>query len=303
MIMLWGLPGDEPFDRVRRALANAHCEVELVDQRASLEQHLEMAEGAAGTLHTGRSRIALDEVQAIYTRIYDVQQVPQLKGSAPASLQRVGALHSALWAWADEAPACVLNRPSAMASNGSKPYQAMLIEQHDFIVPETLVTTDADAAQAFWERHGDIIYKSVSGVRSVVSRLQSADRSRLPDVAWCPTQFQAWIPGCDYRVHVVGPKVFAVQILCEADDYRYAHKHGQAIELRPVELAPEIADAAVLLATALRLPLAGLDLRRTPEGEWYCFEVNPSPCFTYYENLTGQPIAAAVAELLATRYQ
>lgn len=303
MILLWGLPGDEPFDRVRQALANANCDVELVDQRASLEQRLEAADGTSGALYTGRSRIDLDDVHSIYTRIYDARQVPQLKQAPPATLQRVDALHSALWAWADDAPACVLNRPSAMASNGSKPYQAMLIERHAFLVPETLVTTDIEAAMAFWGRHGDIIYKSVSGVRSVVSRLQSADRSRLPDIAWCPTQFQAWIAGCDYRVHVVGHQVFAVQIICDADDYRYAHKQGHEVELRSVELAPDIADAAVRLATALRLPLAGLDLRRTPDGKWYCFKVNPSPCFTYYENLTGQPIAAAVAELLATRYQ
>jgi hypothetical protein len=30
----------------------------------------------------------------------------------------------------------------------------------------------------------------------------------------------------------------------------------------------------------------------------YFFEVNPSPGFTYFEDVTGQPIAAAVARLL-----
>ena len=49
----------------------------------------------------------------------------------------------------------------------------------------------------------------------------------------------------------------------------------------------------------MNLPLAGIDLRRTPQGEWYCFEVNPSPAFTYYEQITGQPISQAVALLLA----
>jgi glutathione synthase/RimK-type ligase-like ATP-grasp enzyme len=49
----------------------------------------------------------------------------------------------------------------------------------------------------------------------------------------------------------------------------------------------------------MRLPVAGIDLRRTPEGEWYCFEVNPSPAFTYYESRTGQPIGRAIAKLLA----
>jgi len=47
------------------------------------------------------------------------------------------------------------------------------------------------------------------------------------------------------------------------------------------------------------LAVAGIDLRRTPEDEWYCFEVNPSPAFSFYEEATHQPIAEAIAALLA----
>ena len=38
--------------------------------------------------------------------------------------------------------------------------------------------------------------------------------------------------------------------------------------------------------------------RRTPADEWYCFEVNPSPGFTYFQAATQQPIAEAIADLL-----
>jgi D-alanine-D-alanine ligase-like ATP-grasp enzyme len=53
------------------------------------------------------------------------------------------------------------------------------------------------------------------------------------------------------------------------------------------------------------LPLAGIDLRRTPDDRWYCLEVNPSPSFTWFEDVTHQPIAEAVAQLLvgANAYQ
>jgi len=47
------------------------------------------------------------------------------------------------------------------------------------------------------------------------------------------------------------------------------------------------------------LGFAGIDLRRTPDGELICFEVNPSPAFSYYEAQTGQPIAEALAAYLA----
>jgi hypothetical protein len=46
------------------------------------------------------------------------------------------------------------------------------------------------------------------------------------------------------------------------------------------------------------LLVSGVDLRRTADECWCCFEVNPSPGFTYYEGHTGQPIAGAIAALL-----
>ena len=42
----------------------------------------------------------------------------------------------------------------------------------------------------------------------------------------------------------------------------------------------------------------GIDLKETPDGEYYCFEVNPSPGFLFYEQGTGQPISKALADLL-----
>jgi glutathione synthase/RimK-type ligase-like ATP-grasp enzyme len=53
------------------------------------------------------------------------------------------------------------------------------------------------------------------------------------------------------------------------------------------------------MAAGMGLNVAGIDLRCTPGGAWVCFEVNPSPAFVYYEKATGQPIAAAIAALLA----
>jgi hypothetical protein len=47
-----------------------------------------------------------------------------------------------------------------------------------------------------------------------------------------------------------------------------------------------------MLTSDLGLSLSGIDLRLTPAGEWYCFEVNPSSAFTYYQEATGHPIAA-----------
>jgi glutathione synthase/RimK-type ligase-like ATP-grasp enzyme len=102
------------------------------------------------------------------------------------------------------------------------------------------------------------------------------------------------------RVHVVGGRAFACEIVSEAVDYRYASRDGLAIEMRPIELPSEVAARCVALARALGLPLCGIDLRRTPEGAFHCFEANPSPAYSYYQEQTGQPIAEAIVDLLAT---
>ena len=71
------------------------------------------------------------------------------------------------------------------------------------------------------------------------------------------------------------------------------------MRLTPTELPDELGRRCVRLARALDLPFAGIDLKLAPDGGACCFEVNPSPAFSYYESHTGQPIARAVARYLA----
>ena len=133
------------------------------------------------------------------------------------------------------------------------------------------------------------------------ARTSSTPRARrLADLRWCPTQFQQYITGRDFRVHTVGDEVFACEIISQADDYRYAARQGHDVELRAATLAVDCAERCLALARSLGLAVAGIDLRRTPAGEWFCFEVNPSPAFSYYESATGQPIAEAIAGLLVS---
>lgn len=196
-------------------------------------------------------------------------------------------------------PCPVANRMRGSMSNHSKPYQALLIRAVGLGTPPTLITSDPDAARAFYEsQQGEVIFKSLSGVRSVVRRMEPYDLERLHLLRDCPAQFQAYLPGDNIRVHTVGADLFATRIRSAAVDYRYAHQQGATAEMEPTELPPPIAEACLRLATMLGLVIAGIDLKETPDGAYYCFEINPSPGFAYYEQRTGQPISAALADLL-----
>ena len=98
--------------------------------------------------------------------------------------------------------AVVVNRVRASVSNDSKLYQQLQLPSFGFLTPRTLVTTDPEQAVAFFHScRRRIIYKSLSGVRSIVRRLEDKDLPRLQLVRNCPTQFQEVVEGVDIRVH------------------------------------------------------------------------------------------------------
>ena len=184
-----------------------------------------------------------------------------------------------------------------MASNASKPYQAQLIRNF-FPVPETLVTNVEADVLAFWREHKRIIYKSTSGMRSIVQEFSENDAARLEHLDCCPVQFQRFIEGQDVRVHVVGTTTFGTLVESSAVDYRYGHHDGHQATLSAVEIPGEVSTSCVALTRALGMEFTGIDLRMAADGEWYCFEVNPSPAYSYYQENTGQPIADVLVQYL-----
>jgi hypothetical protein len=301
MILLWGLPSDEPMAVVRNVLQEMTSAVAFLDQRLVLDTQVDITVSGVveGRLRVGDDEIDLGAIRAVYLRPYESVRMPAVQRVGPGSVEASHALsvEDVITCWLDLTPACVVNRPIAMASNTSKPFQSALIREHGFAIPATLVTTDRQAAVDFVAEHGQVIYKSVSSTRSIVRRFDPSDSGRLADVTWCPTQFQQYIAGEDVRVHIVGEDVFACAIDSDSDDYRYAAE-DKVPKLRTVELAEDVGAKCRNLAGALDLPVAGIDLRRTPDGIWYCFEVNPAPGFSYFQGATGQPIDRAIARLL-----
>ncbi|MBS1912810.1 MAG: RimK domain-containing protein ATP-grasp [Bacteroidetes bacterium] len=301
MVLLWGLSGDDPFDCIAAELQRRGARHVVVDQRQLHHVSIDAANGdpGSGLLRTPDVEVRLESITAAYLRVYDVRTLLSMNAREKGSGRIEHALRTErlLSSWCGQESALVVNPPTAMSTNNSKPYQAMRIREF-FRVPSTLITTDRDAAEEFCARFDAAIYKSTSGVRSIVQRLRPEHRERFADLRWCPTQFQEYVPGIDYRVHVVGSDTFACRIETDADDYRYAGKQGARRTITPCTIPDSVAGRAIALSAALELHLAGVDLRCTPDGEWFCFEVNPSPEFAFYASWTDQPIGDALATML-----
>lgn len=296
MIVFFGRPSDDPLRLAVDAARAAGVEHLVLDQ-----DHLESCDlvrtvpGPEGMVRAGGRTVDLDDVTAVYARPLD-----HTTGAVGAAARaRAGCFHELFVAWLDVTAAFVVSRPQAMTSNSSKPYQAQLIARAGFAVPDTLVTSDPDEARSFRDRHRRVVYKSISGVRSIVRELTAGDDARLHRLRGLPVQFQAHVPGTDVRAHVIGSEVFAARVDSAAVDYRYATRDGLTADLEAFELPADVAARCVTLAASLGLPFTGVDLRRTPDGEWVCFEANPMPGYSYYETGAGLPISAALVRLLA----
>ena len=200
-------------------------------------------------------------------------------------------VHQLINNWSEHATIPIVNKPAASATNNSKLYQAMLINKAGFKVPATLVSNSKKEINNFHSRHGRLIYKSMSGVRSIVEEYSPVQLEAYKRLGLM--HFQKYIEGKNVRVHVVGDKVFASIIATEGIDYRYA-----ASSMQPYDLSPDVAAKCRQLNKDLGLILSGIDLIKGAYGDWYCLEVNTNPGFSYFDREPGNPIATAIAQML-----
>jgi len=304
VIFLCGIPSEPSLGLVIERLREMGAPHVVFHQRRFADAHLEIdvAGGSVqGTLELDGARHRLEDFVAIYTRLMEWRLLPEVESEPPDSPARrhCEKLHAALMQWHELAPGRVLNRSAEIGVSYSKPMQLQMIRRHGFSVPETLVTNDPDEVRAFCRRHGRVVYKSASSVRSIVTLVEEKEAGRLEAVRACPVLFQQYVAGINLRVHTVGRRAFATSIEASAVDYRYAYLAGEEEVLAEAGLCESLAGRCAGLAAAFGLEFAGIDLIVTDGGDVYCLEVNPSPAFSYYELHTGQPISRAVGEYLA----
>jgi hypothetical protein len=292
--MILGLPNEPPIAAVLSELARLGAPHVILNQRSLASQSVRTwwnDAGAGGVMEVAGSRIDLQEVTGAYTRLTNWSSLPEVVAN-PSLLERGLMFHTALEGWLESTNAVVINRTSVNDTNHSKPYQAMIIRDY-FHVPASLVTNAADAVAEFRRSHRQVIYKSSSGERSIVTKLTDEDLRRMDRLASVPVQFQEYVPGTDVRVHVVGDQAFASAIESDAIDYRYDRR--SPAKICDIELTADVASRCLELSQRLGLELAGIDLRIADDGRVVCFEVNPSPAYTAFGETAMHAIAAAIA--------
>lgn len=306
MILVTGIASEPPVKMVTDAAEKAGIPFILFNQRKAhlYDLSLKFSQNSfTAFLQVDGKEYSLNELAGLYVRMMDHRLLPELKkgvfnyaGENHAAKSLV--IHQRLLQWMEIATCRIFNKPSDMLSNLSKPYQSQLIAESGFKVPRTCITTSMEEVMKFKLKFKGLIFKSISSARSIVKELGPENLKDLNMIGHLPTQFQEKLCGFNIRVHVVGDVLFATRAISKVVDYRYSGREGEEVSMDPYQLPPAIEDRCFALAKSLNLLLCGIDLFLTDNGTYYCFEVNPSPGYSYYQQTTGQDIATAIVKWL-----
>ncbi|MEO5741846.1 MAG: MvdC/MvdD family ATP grasp protein [Vicinamibacterales bacterium] len=199
-----------------------------------------------------------------------------------------------------------MNNPNADDAASRKARQLRVAAEVGLRVPRTLITSDPERARRFIEQLAPTraIYKTFSCTHAIwreTRLLGPDDMAHLDAVRVAPVIFQEFIPAeSDLRITAVGGTWFAAAIRSVARDGLIDFRMSVGDAALSVEQLPrDLTDRLRALMQRLGLVYGAIDVRRTPDGDYYFFEVNTAGEFLFIEERTGQPIARALADWLA----
>lgn len=227
-----------------------------------------------------------------------------------------------------------LSNPKNEQAAEYKHRQLLVAHELGLIVPDTVVGNHYDYAKQCIEEHGELAIKPFARnameleltlpqrvmkllydwscprkqpFRSVITvltqRFQQQDAQPYLDmIPKCPVILQEYIPKkLELRITVVGKNVFPCAIYSQDSDSKnctdwrndpYSYRH------EPWILPAAIEEKCLALVNRLGLHFGCIDMIVTPEDKYVFLEINPNGQWRWIQELTGMPIADAIADLL-----
>lgn len=191
-----------------------------------------------------------------------------------------------------------------------KPRQLALAQKVGLEVPETLITRDAAAVNAFRRRHGRIISKllipTVQTMQADARFIYTTEVTADVQPFWTPRIFQPLIPRArEVRMICVGRQVFTASVdpsgvpHAEVDWRRLTVGDGKRWQVEKPPAA--VVRATLKLLKALGLTYGACDFIVTPKNGWCFLEVNPAGEYGWLERDLQLPISQAIADAMLER--
>lgn len=295
-ILILGPSDDEHAIHMRERLTARGADAVLVDSGwfpGSMTIAFDPAGGQGEIGLPGGRQVAFDAVSAVYWRSYDgvgTADLPDDEQSELAENDARGLFESMLIAL----PARWVNGWNAVQLHQTKPVQLAMIASLAVPIPRSLITNASRPLLRFAAENPRAIFKPVQGgahTRRLTAAELTADN--LQSLRAAPVSIQEEVPGTNIRAFVAGERVLACEIATAAVDFREDDEN-----VTPHRLAPEQEATCRAIARKLDLVWTGIDFRLTPDGRYVFLEANPSPMFIGFEELSGLPLADALADVL-----
>jgi hypothetical protein len=208
-----------------------------------------------------------------------------------------------------------INHPSSNFSASHKIEQLSRAKSLGLLIPDTLVTQDAEQLRTFFAQHpvGIITKPMASGYVErpasepdslIYTNVVSAEHlSNLDDLANCPTLFQQLIAKrSDVRITILDDAIHAVMLIArEADGSQRCdvrRNNMDDVTYEAVTLPPDIQAKLKTLMAQYNLRFAAIDMAVGVDDRWYFFEINPNGQWAWLDLVAGMNIAGAFVEAL-----
>jgi len=305
-ILILGGADDDHAMHVHQYLTTHGHDVEFLDSRdfpACMQVEYDPLSGSGAIYLPGGREVPIGQIQSVYWRSYHGVGGVELPDEEQAHIARNDA-RSLFESLLIALPCRWVNGWQAFQLHQTKPAALRRVAENfaegPVKIPATLLGNHPAAVRAFAEDHPHCIFKPIQG-GAHTQRLQPEHLSdeNLASLAVAPVTLQEEAPGTNIRVFVAGSEVMACEIATDAIDFR----DGAAVQIAACNVPQEVAEQSRRIARTLALLWTGIDYRRTPAGEYYFLEANPSPMFLGFEERTGLPLTAALARLLTSGQQ
>lgn len=304
--------------------ASADMVVDQLNQRgaavmrfdsADFPQHLTLTAhhrptdlGWEGVLADEHRSVRLEEVRSVYYR-RPGRPVISSNVTEPYATWAQNQADAAMLNLLSALPVRWINNPHLDRVAAHKPQQLVAATSAGLRVPRSIITNDPDEARSFAQAvNGPLICKPVLGGRlnTGADRQLMVATHRIDPAAFDDSirlsahYFQEDIPKqYEVRLVAVGGHLFAGTIVATSDkartDWRTDYEN---LEYGTTAVPERVAGAVRRFMAAYGIVFGSFDFAVTPDDEWVFFENNPAGTWSWVENRTGLPIAAAHADYL-----
>jgi len=317
MILVMAEDQDQHADMVIRAIESKGGDVlrvnpELLDKRLNgISCQLDQEGNMTGSFQYLKRQAEISSINSVFCRNYHFQFAEEDESLPADDLLIAKELEVSFKGLCESLSCKWMNAPWHMDACESKIVQMQAAKRLGFLVPEMLLTNQAESLLDFMSGQ-EVVVKQLSGIcvfeedgisaKSLYTHLlKNDDLKEISDLQHSPAFFNSFVnKQHDLRVTVVGKKIFAVRIFSQQfpeSQVDFRRREGDW-DMEACELPDELTEKIIRLLRHFNLNFGALDFAVDSDGRFWFLEINSEGNWLWMESDLGLPISDTIASQL-----